>query len=87
MLGADYQYPSQSTSRILIENNLVYNLDRSDSASIEISSGGDAVHDLWIRHNTILHGAGGNRVMFIGSRKPSVIGFEFIDNIVTHGRD
>ena len=86
ILSSDTQTgSSQTTSRLLFENNLIYDID---DRLIELSAGFGypPSNDLVFRHNTMVHGSDGSPNTFLTVGDDTVAdGFTFVDNIVTHG--
>jgi hypothetical protein len=80
ILGYDNNYPSRQTQRILIEDNLFYDLGGTwgDGTLLQLL---DGVRDVIVRHNTALQT--GSIVYADGRRSP---GFVFIDNIAAENQ-
>ncbi len=82
ILGTDDAYPSQRTSRVLIRNNLFYDIDGpawggGGGTLLQVIGG---VKDLSFRHNTAVQS--GNVILADGS--PASSAFEGADNIAPH---
>ncbi len=83
ILGTDYNNPSQRTDRVLIRNNLFYDIDGGAWGG---GNGGflqilDGVNNLVVRHNTAIQtgwiiGADGS---------PATSAFEYVDNLSPEG--
>jgi hypothetical protein len=80
ILGYDNNYPSRQTQRILIEDNLFYDLGGSWGSGTLLQVL-DGVRDVMVRHNTTLQT--GSIVFADGRRSP---GFVFTDNIAPENR-
>ena len=81
VLGTDNLQPSQQTARVLVRQNLLYDIDGprwggGDGTFVQVV---DGVADLVVEHNTALQSG---RVLFMDGATNS--GFEFRDNITPH---
>jgi hypothetical protein len=82
ILGTDDTYSSQRTNRVLIRNNLFYDIDGAawgggSGTLLQVLSG---VNNLSFRHNTALQSGG----IILADGLPANSAFEFADNIVPH---
>jgi Bacterial Ig domain len=82
ILGTDNTYPSQRTSRVLIRNNLFYDIDGAawgggSGNLLQVLSG---VNNLSFRHNTAVQSG----VIVVADGSPANSAFEFADNIAPH---
>jgi hypothetical protein len=81
ILGRDFQDPSQQVKRILIANNLFYDIDKDkwggDGVFLKIT---DTV-DVAVENNTVIH----TGTILLPYGEPNV-GFTFMDNIMPHNK-
>jgi hypothetical protein len=82
ILGTDDTYPSQRTSRVLIRNNLFYDIDGAawsggSGVLLQVVGG---VNDLSFRHNTAVQSGG----VILADGSPANSAFEAADNIAPH---
>jgi hypothetical protein len=86
--GYDSNNPSQITKRMLIEDNLIYDLNAAGSRGIQVSTlgipGAENPVNLNIDHNTIIHSATGSNFLGLGDCCKAGY-FTFQNNLVTHG--
>jgi hypothetical protein len=83
LTGEDDLQTSQQTKRILVENNLVYDIR---ARLVLLTTPGAPILDLTIRHNTMLHTGAGSTFIYAGDSTAVAENFIFVDNIVTHGQ-
>jgi len=90
ILGSDDLHPSQTTARILIENNLVYDVDgttyltNGKLVQITTPTAHPAAQDIVFNHNTILHTLPGNSFLAVGDTDPVCNNCQFTNSIVTY---
>jgi hypothetical protein len=82
ILGTDDTYSSQRTSRVLIRNNLFYDIDGAawgggSGVLLQVVGG---VNDLSLRHNTAVQSGG----VILADGSPANSAFEAADNIAPH---
>jgi hypothetical protein len=82
MLGSDYNYPSQQTQAILIQNNLFADIDseRWGGRGIFLTILG-APRDVTIDHNTIISDHGSAVIQADG---PPILQFRYTNNVAKH---
>jgi len=82
MLGSDYNYPSQQTQTVLIQNNVFWDIDSQNwGGNGYFISIVNAPRDLTIDHNTIISDHGSGVVQVDG---PPVLEFKFTNNLAKH---
>lgn len=86
IIGADTNYPSETTRKILITDNLFYDIDSSTwGGSGAFALIGNGPNDITIEHNTIRQT--GNIVIAFGGSKEDpqeINGFRFRHNLIRH---
>jgi hypothetical protein len=82
--GGHNEFFTESTERILIENNLIYGVN-GRMMVVSTPSNRPPISGLTIRHNTMVHEGTGNLFLYTGDNVTVADNFTFVDNIVTHG--
>jgi hypothetical protein len=85
--GEDDLHPSQQTARIVVTDNLIYDLDNSkfggDGRIFQIITPGKPTQGLKIEHNTAF--VNGNAAVTMGDTTVVASGLIFRNNILSHG--
>lgn len=83
--GMNINSANASLDRVLVEDNLFYGLNKSTAYFITIAGTPGQLHDIFIKHNTMIATANYGWIMFNGSSEAEVQGIVVSDNLVTHG--
>jgi hypothetical protein len=89
ILGRDDAHVSLATRRLLIENNLFYDVGQTyggDGRMIQLLSNNNVLMtDVTIRHNTQIFSTGGNLLVSIDGSAPIIDRIDYVNNIGSHG--
>jgi len=91
VMATDSSEPSQATQRVLIRDNLIYDISQQTYGGsgflfhLAADDPRKPIQDMMVEYNTALHSGEGGLAFAVGSAAPAGRGFVFRANLLTYG--